>query len=272
LYGSAVSEAGSRVALVRSADGTPVACHRTGAGPPLVLVHGTTGAHWSFRLVEPLLAEEFTVHAIDRRGRGESGDAETYAIEREFEDVAAVVDSIGESADVFAHSSGATVALGAALLARGLRRLVLYEPSPGLAVIEAGELDEVDELVGRGEREEALVRALRSFGLTPDEVQQLRASPTWEARVGFVHTVAREARAEEACRLTAEQLRGLTSPILFLLGEESPAWAAEATEQLRSAVPDGRVVILPGQGHAATVTAPELLAREVGAFLREPSL
>jgi pimeloyl-ACP methyl ester carboxylesterase len=96
-----------------------------------VLVHGTAAAHWSFRFVAPLLAERFTVYAVDRRGRGESGDGSAYAIEREFEDVAAAVAAIGGQVAVFGHSFGATVALGAAALERNPSRLVLYEASPG---------------------------------------------------------------------------------------------------------------------------------------------
>jgi pimeloyl-ACP methyl ester carboxylesterase len=263
-----VSETGSQVGRVTSHDGTEIAYHRTGVGPSLVLVHGTAAAHWSFRFVEPLLARSFTVYAVERRGRGDSGDGADFAIEREFEDVAAVVDSIGEHVDVFGHSYGATVAIGAALLARNLRRLVLYEPSAGVAAVAAAELDEVEGLVARGTRDQALARAFRSFGLAPEEVEQLRASPTWEARVAFVDTVAREVRAEEACRFTAAQLREVTSPVLFLLGEESPAWASEATEEIRAAVPDGRVAVLAGQGHVAIMTAPELVVDETTRFLR----
>jgi len=108
-----VPEASATVERVTSRDGTPIAYWRSGTGPPIVLVHGTTSAHWSWRFVAPLLANDFAVCALDRRGRGESGDTEDYALEREFEDVAAVVASLGEPAGLFGHSYGATVALGA---------------------------------------------------------------------------------------------------------------------------------------------------------------
>ncbi|MGH3113477.1 MAG: alpha/beta fold hydrolase, partial [Gaiellaceae bacterium] len=118
LYGRPVAEAEAVLRHVSSADGTRIGYQRSGEGPPLVLVHGATGAHWSFRFLVPTLVDRFTVYALDRRGRGESGDRTEYAIEREFEDVAAVVDSLDESASVLGHSYGATVALGAALVAR----------------------------------------------------------------------------------------------------------------------------------------------------------
>src|SRR5918997_3847853 len=103
---------------VASKDGTTIAYRRSGEGPPLVLVHGTAGDHGRWRPVLPAFEERFAVYAIDRRGRGGSGDSEDYTIEREFEDVAAVVDSVGEPALVLGHSYGALCALEAALLTR----------------------------------------------------------------------------------------------------------------------------------------------------------
>lgn len=254
---------------VTSSDGTRIGYWRSGQGPPLVLVHGATSAHWSFRFVVPLLVDRFSVYAVDRRGRGDSGDQAEYALEREFEDLAAVVDSIDEPAALFGHSYGATAALGAALVAGNLQKLVLYESSPGIPVVPSNDVERVDDLVKRGDREEAVVHAFRSLGLTPNEVEQLRDSPTWSARVAAAHTLAREIRAEEAYRVDRERFRDLSVPALLLLGEESPAWAHEATELIRAALPDARVAVLPGQGHMANVTAPELLADEVARFLIE---
>ncbi len=257
------------VGHVTSSDGTRIGFHRNGEGPPLVLLHGATGAQWSFRYILPSLVERFTLYTVDRRGRGESGDAADYAIEREFEDVAAVVESLDEPANIFGHSYGATVALGAAPVTPGLRRLVLYEGSPGISVVPDEHLDRIEELVERGEREEALVYALGLFGLTPEEVEQLRGAPTWPVRVSAAHTVAREVRAEAAYRPDPELLAGVTAPVLLLLGSESPDWAREGTEQIRDALPDARIAVLPGEGHAAIMTAPELVAEEVTRFLAE---
>ena len=111
------------------------------------------------------------------------------------------------------------------------------------------------------------MQALRLFGLTADEVEHLRASPTWRARVAAAHTIPREVKAEEAYEADAERFRELAAPVLLLLGGESPAWAREATERLCAALPDARVSVLRGQGHAATVTAPELVAGELARFL-----
>ena len=105
------------------------------SGPPLVLVHGATADHTAFRVVGPMLATTFTVHAIDRRGRGASGDTAPYSIEREFEDVAAVADALAAEdraspVDVVGHSYGGRCALGAALLTDAIRRVVSYEGAP----------------------------------------------------------------------------------------------------------------------------------------------
>jgi pimeloyl-ACP methyl ester carboxylesterase len=107
------------------------------------------------------------------------------------------------------------------------------------------------------------------FGLTPDELEQIGASPTWSARVAAAHSVAREVRAEEACHLDPARFAQLATPVLLLLGEESPDWAREGTDRIRAIVPDARVALLRGEGHAAIMTAPELVAEEVARFLTE---
>ncbi len=113
---------------VTSFDGTPIAYWRSGEGPPFVLVHGAAADHGRWAPVLPAFEQRLTVYAIDRRGRGGSGDSDDYAIEQEFEDVVAVVDSIGEPTILLGHSYGALCALEAALLSRNVRKLVLYEP------------------------------------------------------------------------------------------------------------------------------------------------
>jgi pimeloyl-ACP methyl ester carboxylesterase len=256
--------------IVASPDGTRISYGRTGSGPPLVLVHGTSAERFSFRFVEPLLADRFTLYAVDRRGRGESGDSENgYAIEQEFADIAAVVDSLAEPADLFGHSYGATVALGAAPLARNLRRLVLYEPAPGVAQVDPDLLARLDALLAKNEREQLLSAFLAEVGLDPDALAQLRASPVWALRAAAAHTIPREMRAEQSYRPDPQAFPSLAIPALLLLGSESPEWAKRGTEVVHSLLPNSRVVLLEGQGHVAIMTGPELLAQEVARFLLE---
>ena len=145
---------------VRSKDGTLIACWRGGRGPPLVLVHGSAADHKRWRPVLPALRENYTVYTVDRRGRGDSGDSETYAIEREFVDVASVVDSLGEPANLLGHSYGALCSLEAGLLTKNVRRLILYEPPipVGLEIFSPGIIDRLQDLLNQGDRERELSR------------------------------------------------------------------------------------------------------------------
>ena len=113
---------------IASADQTIIAYDRAGSGTPLLLVHGTNGNHMQWNLVLPYLSAHFTVYTMERRGRGQSGDAPDYAIQREFEDVAALAGAIGKPVDILGHSFGAACVLGAARLIPNLRRMMLYEP------------------------------------------------------------------------------------------------------------------------------------------------
>jgi pimeloyl-ACP methyl ester carboxylesterase len=173
----------SEVATVVSKDGTPIAYERSGEGPPLVLVHGTTSDRSTWEPVLPELQKHFTVYAGDRRGRGESGDGggSAYDIEREFEDVVAVIDSIGEEVCLLGNSYGAICALEAALRSNRVRRLVLYEG--GFPVAEGTELyrpevlDSVRSSLEAGDLEGALTTFYRDMVLlSPEEIEMLRSS------------------------------------------------------------------------------------------------
>ena len=255
---------------VTSSDGTRIAYERSGSGTPLVLVHGTSVEHFTFRFVEPLLSDQFTLYSVDRRGRGESGDsANGYAIEQEFADIASLVDSLAEPADLFGHSYGATVALGAAALSRNLRRLVLYEPAPGIPQETPEFLARLDALLAEDQREQLLSIFLTEVGFDAAALEQLRASPIWAGRVAAAHTIARELRGEVSYQPDPEALSSHSIPVLLLLGSESPEWAKKGTELVQSLLPDSRVAMLEGEGHIATLTAPQLVADQVARFLDE---
>jgi pimeloyl-ACP methyl ester carboxylesterase len=149
------------IETIPSKDGTRIAYQHSGVGPPLILVHGTGGSHVRWASVLPALEPHFNLYAIDRRGRGESGDAASYAIEREFEDVAALVEAIGQPVYLLGHSYGGIGALEAALLTQHIRKLVLYEPpipSPGIPVYPDGLLDRLEALLAAGKREAVLLK------------------------------------------------------------------------------------------------------------------
>jgi pimeloyl-ACP methyl ester carboxylesterase len=189
---------------VESRDGTEIAVWTSGQGPPLVLVHGAVADHTRWRPLLPHLEPQVTVHAMDRRGRGASGDTPGYAIEREFEDVAAVVDAVaaasGSATGLYGHSFGGLCAFGGATLTANIGRLVLYEGWPP-ADARARELPpglgpRLDALLAEGNRDAVVETMFREVVLMPEaEITALRAQPAWPARVGAAPTIVRELRA-----------------------------------------------------------------------------
>lgn len=260
---------------VASSDGTSIAYERTGSGSPLVLVHGSTADHTRWEPILSALAEHFTVYAMDRRGRGESGDVQEYAIEREIEDVVAVVDSVDEPVTLLGHSYGGICALEAASRTDNVERLILYEPPLPVGDDDPDSepvLVEMKSLIEDGDREEALVRFLRDIaGVPPAELDALRSASNWPDRVEAVSTVLREERARKAYAFDRARVSELTTPTLLLLGDETAPLHRDATVTLDDALPESRVVVLEGQAHAAMNTAPELFVDEVLAFIRESS-
>lgn len=261
---------------VRAADGTRIAYQRVGDGTPLVLVHGGLDDHTTWAGLLPALSERFTVYALDRRGRGRSDatDAATYAIEREFEDVVAVVNAISEPAHLLGHSYGALCALEAALRTTNLRKLVLYEPPipipPGHAISPPGTVAKMEKLLEAGDRDgTALTFAREIARVSEDEITAVRSSPAWQVVIAVAHTIVYEVRAVEGYVFDPGRFRSLTTPTLLLLGSESPPYLKAATEAVAAALPHSRLAILSGQGHLAMHTDPDLFLREVVQFLIE---
>jgi pimeloyl-ACP methyl ester carboxylesterase len=254
-----------------SADGTRIAFSRTGDGPPLLLVHGTGADRSRWKPLLPELEETFTVLCMDRRGRGDSGDGPAYALEREYEDIAAVVDTIGEPVNLLAHSFGALSALEGALLTDGVRKLLLYEgiPIPGLELWRAETLQRIQELVDGGWREEALILFMQeAVHLPTEEIEMLQRQPSWQGRVAAVHTIPRELRAFSHYAFDEQRFHNLAVPTAFLVGENNPPAGRTVAERAAAAMPNAQVIILPGQGHTAMNTAPELFVETVEQFVQ----
>jgi pimeloyl-ACP methyl ester carboxylesterase len=256
--------------IVTSADGTTIACWRSGEGPPLVLVHGTAADHNRWMPVLPAFEERFAVCAVDRRGRGGSGDAESYEIKREFEDVVAEVGSLGEPVNLLGHSYGALVALEAALLTEKVRRLVLYDPGievAGEEIYAPEVIERLEELLKAGDRDGVVVTTMREVaGLPPETVEHMRSQPAWQARVAAAHTIPRELRAVKSYGFDPKRFGDLGVPTLVLSGGESPAALRKAAEAVDEALPDSRAFVMSGQGHAAMDTGTDLFTTEVLRF------
>lgn len=256
-----------------SGDGTPIACYRTGDSPPLVLVHGGLGTHGRWQPVLPAFEEHFTVYAVDRRGRGGSGDSAEYTIEREFEDIAAVVNAIGGPAHLLGHSYGALCAMEAALRTDNIAKLVLYEPpvlGPGGRVAPEDLTNRLDAMLAAGNRDDVVVTFMRQSLELPDAVIELmRSQPQWPERLAVAHTLSRELRAVERYRFDPARFRALRTETLLPRGLASPTFLQAAVDTVQAALPNCRVVDLAGQGHAAMDTAPALFTAEVLRFLRD---
>jgi pimeloyl-ACP methyl ester carboxylesterase len=252
---------------VVSPDGTPIGVHRSGHGPGLVLVHGTTADASRWDPLIPQLEPVVTVHAVDRRGRGASGDGPEYSLAAEAEDLVAVLEAVGGPVDVLGHSYGALVAVEAARLTDRIRRLVLYEPAL-VDIAPPGFTDRLEELTVAGRREDVVIALLRDLaGMPEEQLAQVRALPSWANRVAAAHTVVREQRVEEAYRFDPARFADVRVPTLMLLGTETAPELAASTAMLAGALPDVRVSELAGQGHVAMLTAPEMFVREVLEFL-----
>jgi pimeloyl-ACP methyl ester carboxylesterase len=257
---------------VTSQHGVPIAYTRSGKGPPLVLVHGTAEdqARW-IPILRPL-AEHFTVYAIDRRGRNSSGDAETYSIQDEVADILAIINATSEPVSLLGHSYGALCLMEAALRTNRLHKLVLYEPPfpLGKDIYQPGSIDRLEAILQQGDRAGVLATFLRDFlHLPPLEMELVSYLPIWPARVAAAHTIPRELRQIQGYRFQPEQFGALKTPTLLLLGGESPHYMKDSIQALHQALPNSRLIVMPGQHHNAISAAPDLFTSEVLRFLTE---
>lgn len=241
-----------------------------GSGPPILFVHGTAADHSRWASISPVFETHFSVHTIDRRGRGDSGDVGPYAMEREFEDVAAVVESFGEPVNLVGHSFGAICSLEASLRTKNIRKMVLYEPPipTGLPIYPPGTAARIQGLFDAGDRDAAVATFFREIVRMPaHEMDLMRSLPLWKARVAAAHTIGREMVLGEQYRFASERWSRMNVPTLLLLGGDSPPFFKKAVELVHSALPDSRMVVLPGQQHVAMNTAAELFTSTLLTFL-----
>ena len=267
--------------VVRAPDGARIAVFSAGAGAPVLLVHGVTADHRTWRVVAPALARRYAVHAIDRRGRGHStdGDPGAYAISRELEDLAAVSDTIatdtGQEVSIIGHSLGGRIALAASLRTPSIARVVAYESAPTSAVRAPGARD---PLLGAlradlaaGEHERLLARFMtEGVGMPAADLAAFRADPVWPLRVAAAPTIVRELEASEAApEIDLETLGRVTVPVLQLVGSASPAPFRDAAVALHARLARGRVEAIEGARHGAHHSHPSEFLRAIDAFVGE---
>lgn len=217
----------------------------------------------------PLLASRFTVCAMDRRGRGASGDNPDYSLSKEAEDVAAVVNSRPEPVFVFGHSYGGVAALEATFLTTRIARLMLYEPPlhepVGNNLIVAAK---VEELIKKGDLENAFVTFQTEIvKQSPEEIARMKARPTWAGLVATIGVHPRQMRALAAYRFDASRMKTVTMPTLLLIGEATASpYAKQSINALQSSLPNPTLVVLERQEHNAMDGGRDVLAKAIIAF------
>jgi pimeloyl-ACP methyl ester carboxylesterase len=262
---------GSEMEQIQSSDGTAIAVERSGTGPPLVLVHGVGSSHTVWAAVVPLLGAHATVYALDRRGHGQSGDGPTYALEREAEDLLAVLTWIDAPATLLGWSFGGRCALAAALRTPRLGKLIVYEPTVR-AVLDPPLFARIDAFIATGAREQAIIALLRGVtGMPQAEIERRQGLPDWPEWVATAPYTVREWRAAHAAPFDVASATAIAAPTLVLVGGESPPPVKERAQTLAASLPHGHLSELSGQGHWAPQAAPELFAAAVLSFLTIPA-
>jgi len=244
---------------VRSKDGTPIAFDRSGKGPALIMVDGAL----CYRASGPsgpmarLLAEHFTVYAYDRRGRGDSGDTGPYAVEREIEDLGAIIDEAGGTAFVYGISSGAALALEAANRGLPIRKLALYE-SPCIvdethAPLPADFLSRLNGLVAANRRGDAVKMFLRLVDLPSIAILMMPMMPAWSKLKAVAHTLPYDITIvqdnQRGQPFRSGRWSAATMPTLAMDGSRSPDWMRNGMRALARELPNATFRTLEGQTH-----------------------
>jgi len=219
--------------------------------------------------VASLLADSFTCYVIDRRGRGRSGDAPHYAIEREYEDIEDALAVAGEGSSLLGHSFGAVCALGAALRTP-VARLILYEPPLPVGGPVAGPyLIDYRNAIAEGDFDRALEIGYTRFAAIPaSRIPSMRITPEWAQAKALAPTWTREIEEIDRLGPSLDRYRTLSVPTLLLLGSESaPHPLKDTSEALSRTLANARLSEMSGQGHIANLRAPALVAERVRAFL-----
>jgi pimeloyl-ACP methyl ester carboxylesterase len=268
----------TRQETVTSRDGTTIAFERAGSGPVIVLVEAALSDRKGTAGLARRLRDRFTVVNYDRRGRGGSTDTPPYAVDREVDDIEAVIDASTGSAYLFGSSSGAALALDAAQrLGRKVRGLVLYEPPfivddsrPPMADGLAGE---IHELVGAGRRLDA-VRLFfhKGMGIPAFAVTLMRwLMPGWSKMAAIAHTIRYDlallAGTQAGTPLPAARWSAVIAPTLVTVGSKSEAFFHTGAKALATLLPNAAYRSLQGRDHSAVVVAPKALAAEIVGFV-----
>ena len=249
------------MAIAISKDGTRMAFDITGQGPALILVAGAFQDRMAMAPYAGPLSEHFTVYNYDRRGRGESGDSQPYAVEREIEDIDALIQEAGGSAFVFGGSSGGVLTLDAAAHGLNITKLAVYEPP--FVVDDSREpppeniVDQLKDLIASDQRGDAAETFMVKGSLMPaDMVAGMRTQPFWPSVEAVAHTLVYDATIMEGTMrgvsLPVDRWKAVTIPTLVIYGGAGPAWSQNAAKALIKLLPNAEEQRLEGQFHDLT--------------------
>jgi pimeloyl-ACP methyl ester carboxylesterase len=255
---------------VTSKDGTAIAFDRYGSGPALILVGGA----FQHRVIDPktaqlaeLLRRDLTVFHYDRRGRGDSGDTLPYAVEREVEDIAALIDEAGGRAYLFGMSSGGALALTAVASGLSVPKLAVYEPP--FQVEESGRStmqsygEQLFALLSEGRKGDAAALAMTTFGAPPEAVEGMRQAPVWATFESVASSLAYDAAVMGGdSSMPTETAASVSVPTLVIDGSASPPWLGQAADALADVLPNAQRVTLEGQTHDVAMDVLEPPLRE----------
>lgn len=254
--------------IIISADGTELAARCSGSGSPLVLVHGALADLDAFALLEAPLSERHTVWVYSRRGRGGSGDGPDYRLEREIEDILAVLEAAGDGAHLLGHSLGAIYTLLAAPRSRSLRSLILYEPPLHADKSDPRFFEAMEAALAAGDPDRALESFLPEADIAGEELEAIRAQePFWEVlrRGIFVFPREMQALAADGARMLSAAERPAV-PVLYLHGEKTQAPVYPTPDEVAAFLPNARLHALAGQRHMAPLFDPLAFAQAVLGF------
>ena len=249
---------------VKSRDGTEIALDRLGSGRPVVLVSGGSVDRMSNAALAQELATDLTVLNYDRRGRGPSGDTQPYAIEREIEDIGAVIEAAGGEAGIYGSSSGAVLAMLSAAAGLPIPKVAMWEPPyipEGWPRPPEDQVEQYETMVAEGRRGDAVEFFMsKVVGLPPEFVAGAREQPFWAATEGLAHTLAYDARIMGDYRIPADRVSNVKADTLVIAGGADMPFMRETAQALADALPSGSVRFLDGQGHNvdSSVLAPVL--------------
>jgi len=244
---------------VISKDGTAIAFDQMGSGDPLILVDGAlcSRSMGPMAKLAPLLAGRFKVIAYDRRGRNDSGDTQPYAVEREIEDIDALIRHAGAPAFVFGASSGAALALKAAASGLAIRKLALYEPpyieQGGAKLSSAGYREEVSGLIAQDRRDDAVRLFMKHVGMPALLIGLLRLLPLWKKVAAVANSLPYDAAIMGDGSVPAREAAAVAAPVLVIGGEKSPQPLRDAARAAADAMPTARRHVLKGQNHNVSV-------------------